>query len=162
MKQKSLSKWLKFIIILVGICGVIFYGGIIPFLGMGMVDEYPEFSNCFLPWLIFLLVTAIPCYIALGFAWKISSNIGNDKSFTLDNAKSLKKISVLAVIDSVYFFAGNVIFFVLNMNPILVLGLSVMIIFFGIAVAVASAVLSHLVNKAAELQNQYDLTVWGD
>lgn len=159
MKQKSLAKWLKFIIILVGVCGIIVYGGIIPFLGMGIVNEYPEFSFCFLPWLVFLLVTAIPCYIALIFAWKISANIGKDKSFTLDNAKSLKRISELAVIDSIYFFTGNVTFFVFNMNPIPVFGISIILIFFGIAVAVASAVLSHLVNKAAELQNQYDLTV---
>lgn len=159
MKQKSLAKWLKFIIVLVGICGLVFYGGIIPFLGIGISDVYPEYSYCFLPWLIFLLVTAVPCYIALGLAWKISSNIGKDKSFTSNNAKSLKHISVLAVINSVYFFIGNVVFFILNMNPIQVLGISIILIFFGIAIAVASAVLSYLVNKAAELQNQYDLTV---
>lgn len=159
MNQSALAKWLKFIIVLVAVCGVIFYGGVIPFMGLSLVEMYPELNGCFWPWLIFLSLTAAPCYGALAFAWKIASNIGKNRSFVRANAKYLKRISVLAVINSAYFFAGNLVFFFLNMNHPSVLGASVILIFFGIAVAVASAVLSSFVNRAAELQEQYDLTV---
>lgn len=159
MNQPALAKWLKFIIILVAVCGLIFYGGVIPFMGQSLVQMYPEMNGYFWPWLIFLLFTAVPCYGALVFAWKIASNIGKNQSFVFANAKYFKKISVLAVINSAYFFAGNLVFLFLNMNHPSVLGASIILIFFGIAVAVASAVLSFFVNRAAELQEQYDLTV---
>ena len=101
MKQVSLSRWLKFIIIGVGICGLIVYGMVIPMLGQAIAAyEQGVFDYCYWPWLIFIWVTAIPCYMVLVFAWKIANNIGQDQSFTAANAKYLKWISVLAVADA--------------------------------------------------------------
>ncbi len=159
MKQGTLSKWLRLIIIGVGICGIIIYAAVIPMLAEAMVHEYPEFSSWQWPWLIFIWVTAIPCYIALIFAWEIAVNIGADCSFSVVNAKLLKWISVLAAADSAVFFAGNLIYLLLNMNHPSIVLFSLLIEFLGVAISVASAALSHLVMKAAELQNQSDLTI---
>ena len=72
MKQITLSRWLKFIIIGVGICGLIVYGMVIPMLGQAIAAyEQGVFDYCYWPWLIFIWVTAIPCYMVLFFAWKI-------------------------------------------------------------------------------------------
>ncbi len=151
MKQSALSKWLKLMIAGVGICGGVIYAVLIPMLARAMVDRYPEFGNCQWPWLILIWATAVPCCAALVFGWKIAANIGADRSFSAENAKLLKWISVLAAVDSAIFFAGNLIYLLLGMNhPSIVLG-SVLI--------VAAAALSHLVLKAAELQIQSDLTI---
>ena len=84
MKQIALSKWLKFIIIGVGICGLIIYGIVIPMLGQHLAAYLNgEFDHCYWPWLVLIWITAVPCYIVLVFSWKIASNIGNDKSFTV-------------------------------------------------------------------------------
>ena len=159
MEQKYLAKWLKIIIVGVAICGLIFYGAIIPTLGNDAIDQYPEFSGWFRPWLIFLWTTGVPCFIVLVFGWRVASNIGKDCSFSDDNAKLLKWISWLASGDSAFFFAGNIVMLFLNMNHPGVILASIMIDFAGVAVAVASAVLSHLVQKAAVLQEQSDLTI---
>lgn len=159
MKQDTLSKWLRLIIIGVGICGIIIYAAVVPMLAGTMVDEYPEFSSWQWPWLILIWVTAIPCYMALILAWKIAVNIGADCSFSIANAKLLKWISVLAAVDSAVFFAGNLIYLLLNRNHPSIVLFSLLIEFLGVAISVASAVLSHLVMKAAELQNQSDLTI---
>lgn len=159
MKQDTLSKWLKLIIAGVGVCGLVVYGAVIPMLGDGMVDRYPEFQNCQLPWLILIWATAIPCYIALFLAWKIAANIGADRSFSVENGKLLKWISVLAAGDAAFFFAGNLIYLLLNMNHPGIVLCSLLIVFLGVAISVASAGLSHLVMKAAELQDQSDLTI---
>ena len=160
MKQTSLSKWLKFIIFGVGICGIIVYALVIPMIGRTVAAaEKGEFDYCYWPWLIFIWATGIPCYVALIFAWKIAGNIGADQSFSLANAKLLKWISVLAAGDAVLFFVGNVVFLLLNMNHPGVVLFSLLIVFAGVAVAVASAALSHLVMKATELQEQSDLTI---
>lgn len=159
MKQGTLSKWLKLIIAGVGICGIIIYAAVIPMLAGAMTASYPEFSSCQWPWLILIWVTAVPCYIALILAWKIAANIRADRSFSMSNARLLKWISILAAADSVIFFAGNLIYLLLGMNHPSIVLFSLLIEFFGVAISVASAALSHLVMKAADLQMQSDMTI---
>lgn len=160
MKQTSLAKWLKFMILGVGVCGLIVYALALPAFGQSLVASYyGEFDYCYWPWLIFLWATGIPCYISLIFAWKIAGNIGADQSFSTANAKLLKWISILAAGDAAFFFFGNIVYLLLNMNHPGIVLLSLIIEFIGIAIAVASAVLSHLVLKAAVLQEQSDWTI---
>lgn len=159
MEQKSLSKWLKLILIGIAVCGLVIYALIIPMFGLRLRALYPEFSNCFLPWLIFIWVSGIPCFMVLYYGWRISTNIGNDRSFTDQNASLLKSISILSALDAGFFFVGNIALLLLNMSHPGVVLASFAVVFVGIAVAVASATLSHLVKKAAALQEQSDWTI---
>ena len=159
MEQKTLSKWLRIIIIGAGIVGLIVYFAIIPAYATETRTLYPEFSDRFWPWLVFIWITAAPCYAALVFGWKIALNIGKDRSFSKENARYLKIIAVLAAVDSIYFFIGNVVLLFANMSHPGVTLFSLLIVFVGAAISVASAVVSHLVQKAAVLQEQSDLTI---
>lgn len=159
MNQKKLALWLKAIIIGVGICGTIVYFGILPDLGSFMHETYPEFSSWHWPWMIFLWCTAIPCYIVLVLGWKIAGNIGADRSFSKENAELLQSIAWLIAGDILFFFLGNAILFFCSMNHPGILLVSLLICVIGIAISVAAACLSHLVRKAADLQEQSDLTV---
>ena len=159
MKQKSLSNRLKAIIIGMGIIGLVFYGLVVPELGNDLVSHYPEYSSAYYLWIGFLWLTAVPCYIVLYFAWKISDNIGKDNSFCKENAVCMKHISTLAAGDSIFFFAGNIIYLVIGFNhPSIVLA-ALAVVFIGISIAVAAAVLSHLILKAAEMKEENDLTI---
>ncbi|MCR5700881.1 MAG: DUF2975 domain-containing protein [Lachnospiraceae bacterium] len=159
MEQKALATWLKIIIIGVGICGLVVYFIVFPSYGQSIVNDYPEFANRFLPWLVFLWITAIPCYAAFVFGWKIAVNIGRDKSFSNDNASYLKWIAWFATADAIFFFVGNIVLWLADMSHPGVVLLSLIVVFAGVAIAVASAGLSHLVQKAAALQEQSDLTI---
>lgn len=159
MNQSSLSKWLKGIIIATAIVGLGFYGLILPEMGKSLVESNPEFDYCFWPWLIFLLTTAIPCYLVLIQGWGVASNIGKNKSFSMENAKHLKNISLLALIDTGYFFVGNIVFLLLNMNHPGIVLVSLLVIVLGLVFSVAAAALSHLIEKAAKLQDESDLTI---
>lgn len=159
MEQKHLSDWLKLILVGVAVCGVVVYALVVPMYCLSLRSIYPEFSNRFWPWLLFIWVSGIPCFMVLYYAWKISRNIGNDQSFTEQNASSLETISILSALDSAFFFAGNIILLFLNMSHPRVVIASLIIVFVGVAVAVASAALSHLVKKAAVLQEQSDWTI---
>ena len=159
MKQDKLASWLKFIIIGVGLCGLIVYALIVPMFGQAQVLEAPEFAYFYMPWLIFISLTAIPVYIALFFCWKVASNIGNDRSFSMDNARLLKWISWLAAADSAYFFIGNIVLLFMNMSHPGVTLMSLIVVFGGVAITIASAALSHLIVKAADLQEESDLTI---
>ena len=159
MKQKFFSIWLKVVLIGVALCGLVVYALVVPMYGMSLRSQYPEFSNRFWPWLLFIWVSGIPCFTVLGYAWKIATNIGNDRSFTDQNASLLKTISILSALDAAFFFIGNIVLLFLNMSHPGVVIASLVIVFVGVAVAVASAALSHLVKKAAVLQEQSDWTI---
>lgn len=159
MSHKSLSKWMKVILFIFGLCGIAIFGLVTPVIGTDLKNEYPEFAYAFIPWLVFILIMAIPCYAVLVLGWKIASSIGNDNSFSNSNAKRLKYVSVLTLVTSIYFFAGNVVFLLLNINHPGILLASLFITFVGIAISAASAILSYLVKKAATLQEQSDWTI---
>lgn len=97
--------------------------------------------------------------MVLYYGWKISTNIGNDQSFTEQNASLLKSISVLSALDAGFFFVGNIVLLLLNMSHPGVVLASFVVVFVGVAVAVVSAALSHLVKKATALQEQSDWTI---
>ena len=159
MNQKKLSLWLKAIMIGVGICGLIVYLGILPNIGSYLKDSYPEFSAWHWPWMIFLWLTAVPCYAVLVLGWKIAVNIGTDHSFSTENAGLLQHIAWLIAGDILFFFLGNAVLFFLGMNHPAIILIALLICAIGIAVSVAAACLSHLVRKAADLQEQSDFTV---
>ena len=159
MNQKSLAVWLKVILIGVGLCGLVVFFVIFPAYGRSLAEEAPEFENRYWPWLVFLWISAVPCYAALVFGWFIACNIGRDRSFSEENAKHLRVISWLAAGDAAFFFTGNIVLLFLDMSHPGVTLASLIVVFGGVAVTVAAAILSHLVRKAAALQEQSDLTI---
>ena len=159
MEQKALAKWLKLVLLGTGLCGLAVYLGVIPGYGLSLRSLYPEFSDRFWPWLLFIWVSGVPCYAALVLGWRIAGNIGRDASLSMANARCLRSISLLAALDAAYFFLGNLVLLFLNMSHPGVVLLSLLVVFAGAAVAVAAAALSHLERKAALLQEENDLTI---
>lgn len=159
MTQRVLSLWMKIIIVLFAVCGIAIFFVAVPIIGNDFANSYPEYSYCFMPWLVFIEIMAIPCYIVLGYAWRIAQSISNEKAFTAKNSQRLKRVSLLALVTSLYFFIGNMAFLLLSMNHPSIFILSCICIFIGVSISVASAVLSYLVNKASQLQEQSDLTI---
>ncbi len=162
MTQKSLARWIKGILLGFALFGIIFcicvcYFGIIPLFGRDII--YADKAYTFTPWMIFLLLTAIPCYIFLVFGWRIAGNIENDRSFSDENSQYLKKMAYLALGDTVFFFIGNIVLLFLDLShPGMLLG-SLVIDFLGVSVSVGCAALSHLVRKAYEIQSENELTI---
>ncbi|MBR3963292.1 MAG: DUF2975 domain-containing protein [Oscillospiraceae bacterium] len=160
MTQKNLSTWLKAVIIGTGFFGIAVFFLIIPAYGKSLASTAPEFAYCYWPWQIFLWLCSLPCFVSLVFGWKIAKNIGNDNSFSFENAKNLKIISCLAAGDSAFFFLGNWALLFMNMShPGVAIIFAPLVIFVGIAVAVVCAALSHLVYKSAVMQAENDLTI---
>ena len=159
MDQKKFSVWLKAILLGIGLCGLVVYCYALPECGRTIISDYPEFASWYWPWLIFLWFTALPCFASLVLGWRIAGNIGKDRSFCPENAVHLQRIAYLAAGDTLFFFAGNVVMTVLGMSHPGVMLASLFVCFVGVAVTVAAVCLSHLTRKAADLQEQSDLTV---
>lgn len=159
MRQESLSRWLKIIFIGVGLCGLVIYGYGAPAMGRYLMDMYPEYSRAYPVWMGFLFLTALPCYGVLACGWRIAVEIGRDNSFSQKNAGLLKWVSVLAGVDTGFFFLGNVVLLCVGWNHPSILLASLLVVFAGASIAVVSAGVSHLVYKAALMREESELTI---
>lgn len=159
MKLTTIEKYLKLIIIGFAICGLLVYAIFLPEFGQSMAYGYPEFAHWYYPWLIFLWITVIPCYLVLISAWKVATNIGADKSFSYENGKCFKQIGRYAFADSVFFFAGNIVLWLAGYNHPGIIIASMILVFFGFSIALASKSLAQLVDNAAELQEESEWTI---
>ncbi len=159
MKQDALARWIKFVIIGVGLCGLIVYAVIMPRFGAYLVNQNTILERNLMPWLILIWVSAIPCYGVLVLGWKVADRIMEDRTFSYDTAKYLKWVSYLAMGDAIFVFVVHVIFLLLDMSAAAVMLVVIIITFFGVAVSVCAAAVSHLVIKAADIQEENELTV---
>lgn len=158
MKQKSLSNWLKGIILGMAIMGIIIYFKIIPLIISELLTSL-NLLNHYNIWLIIIFISSIPCFLVLMIGWIVATNIGNDNSFSKENAKHLKMVMILSLTDTVYFFFANIILYTYKMSSPLIFTISLIIEFAGICIAIVSACLSHLILKAFLLKEQSDLTI---
>lgn len=159
MKQDGLAKWIKFVIAGVGICGLVVYTIIMPRLGAYLVKQDSMLERNVMPWLILIWISALPCYGVLVLGWKIADNIKADRTFSYENAKYLKWVSFLAMGDSIFVFLAHAAFLMMDMSAAAVMLVIIIVVFFGVAISVCAAALSHLVIKAADIQEENELTV---
>ena len=159
MKQAEVAKWLKAITLLTGFAGLLFFFVIVPVLAEEMREMYPEVHFLYWPGLIYAWVVAAGCYGILGLFWKVCREIGNDNSFSKENARAFANMSRIAVCIAILWLAG-MLFLAFGhwLNPgIMIFMLIAQLISF--AVAVLTAALSHLILKAYELKRENDLTI---
>lgn len=160
MKQKTLALMLMAVVVGVALCAAFVYIFIVPEFGMSLAEAgNGEFRYMYAPWFWFVTGTSVPVAAGLVLAFMISLNIYRDRSFTMQNAKLLMWISILAAADTVYFFIGNVVLLFLNMHHGGFFILCMLVCFAGVAVTVAAGALSHYTRKAAELREESELTI---
>ncbi|MBQ4650242.1 MAG: DUF2975 domain-containing protein [Firmicutes bacterium] len=146
MKQQTLARWLKIIVIGMAVCGLVIFFGLAPSIGRAHAQ--------FWLWISFVWIAAIPCYWVLGIVWKIADEISADRSFTIENSLRVKRIMILALADSAFVFIVNVVFLFMNINHPGILLASLFICFAGVVIAVFAGCVSHLVHKAALLREE--------
>ena len=157
MDQKKLAIWLKAICVGCALCGLALFGFILPRFLAYVAEEVPDLPHR--AWQAFMWVLAVPCYAVLVCIWKMATQIGRDNSFSPENARLLKYIAILSGADALLLLIGNVIFMMTKHSiPTLSLA-SAFVCFVGLAISVGAACLSHLVHKAATVQEDGDFTV---
>jgi len=164
MSPKSLCRRVRAAVISLAVVGSIVCFYLIPGFGENIARANPEFAYCFWPWLIFLWLTAAPCYAILALAWRVSTAIGNEQVFTAQTARWVAVAARLLFADAGFFFAGNlllalaVVFFPLpndtHMSHPAVLVISLLICIIAVSLASIAMVLSRYIAKAAALEEE--------
>ncbi len=162
MKKTTMTRLLHAVLIVGGVLLAVLFFWAVPMYGKYIaMEEAPEFAFAYWPCLICAWCFAIPVFAALIPAWRIFSSISAPEgAFTRANARCFRWISYLAFADAVIFPAGMLIIGYLGAGsaPLAVL-VTPAVIFFCVAVGIAALVLSHLVDDAASLQEESDLTI---
>ena len=159
MPSKTLCKLARTAVIAVAMCGLAVCGYVLPVLGGNIARNNPALAYCYIPWLTFLWIAALPCFAILALIWKVSTAISREQVFTHTTAHLVKAGAVLLFCDVGLFFAGNVLFLFMNMSHPAVLLLSIFVDVFGLSLAVLAAILSRYLTKAADLQEEVDGTI---
>ena len=163
MKPKNFSLIMKLIIIMLAVFGALFYFLFVPMMGREMqeyfVNDIAYYTKLYYAWIVLIWLTAIPCYAVLVLAWKMADSVKNDTQFSHKNSGRLSKIALLAFIDGAFFFLMNIIYLFANLNHPGILIASFLVFLVAIAFSAAAKVLSGMVEKAAVLQEENDLTI---
>ncbi len=159
MQQKSLAIWLRVIMVFVSIVAAVFLLWVLPVTVREMGEGFPEFAMLTLPCLISVWACAIPVAVAIVSFFRITGEVGRDNSFCEKNAKLLKLIGIMAVVDTgitTFVLALTSIYNAINGGALI---LMFTVIVFGLTVAIMAFVLSHLVLKASKLREDNELTI---
>jgi len=120
-----------------------------------------DFPDPFYIWHLFAALGIIPCFAALVFAWKISNEVSRDRSFSHATAALLGKISSCALFESGFVFIVTAVILIslqeIVQTRIILLCLVAAVV--SLAASMAFAALARFVQKAADLQEESDLTV---
>ncbi len=104
--------------------------------------------------LIFLWVSALPCFVAIIMCWCASGTMMKGKEFSAKVAKMFKTISIMLLIDTLYFLIGNTVFMFLQWNSFALIYYVVAVL--GFIISFAFLVISKYVSEAQILKEEND------
>ena len=159
MKRNLMGKYLKLTLVIALLACIVLFFVIVPNVITDLTSYNAIYDVIYIPALIFIWFTTIPVFIAFYKFWIVFSEIGRDNSFCERNARALRDVSFLASLDSVLYFIALIIALVMKLYSTGILIIALFIIFAGLIFAVLCAALSHLVEKAAALKSENDLTI---
>ena len=159
MEQKKIANGLKAFSIAVAVVGALFFFWYVPALIEEMAVMNPEAAGLRWPGTIGVWVIALLCYLALWEFWNICTRIGNDNSFCMENARSMKHIGLLAFLAALLMFGAGIFLACINCLGAAELLVEFFLIFVACGIGVVCAALSRLIRNAAEIKAENDLTI---
>lgn len=156
MRQTRISYWLKGIVILLGLMGIAFLGGLTAYAFYLKANEP---GNLFWTFIFSSWYTAALCYGILIEFWKVCTQIGNDNSFSQENARYFHRMGMCGALGAIGFIARLCY---LAAEGALTIPFAV----FGVAETLVALIfvvlceaLSRLILNAYEMKQENDLTI---
>ena len=159
MEMKKLARLLQLALIGAAVLGVAVFGVFVPEVGLRTAEANPEYGAAYWPWLIFLWLCAVPCFLSLVPGWRVFGRLAQKNAFCIENGKDMKRIAGLAFFDTALFLVGNVVMAAFGWHhPGLMLA-ACAVALCGALIGVVAQVLGMLVLDAANLREENDLTI---
>lgn len=94
MTQKKISYWLKGMTAVLGIMGLLFFGGL-TWYALETRRTAPE--NVQWQLIFFAWYTAVLCYLVLYQFWQVCTQIGRENSFSMENVRAFRRMGLCGV-----------------------------------------------------------------
>ena len=159
MEIKKLARLLQLALIGAAVLGVVVFFLIVPMVGQETIVAYPEYAAAFWPWLIFLWLCAVPCFLSLVPGWRVFGRLAQKNAFCIKNGEDMKKIARLAFFDTLLFAAGNAAMLFFNWHHPGLLLAACAVCCCGALIGVVAQVLGMLVLEATAMREENDLTI---
>lgn len=159
MRRKVLTNLLKAIVLGGYVLGFFVCATLVPRTVNFLAYIYPVFARHYQAAIGYCYLLATPIFIALGIAWMIFVDIGRDRSFTETNARRLRWVYRLALVDLALLIAGFIWTAQAGIyDPLTVLCFTIGL-FLCAAAAILCLVLSQLIQQATLLKLESDYTI---
>lgn len=156
MKQKKISYWLKGMVLMLAVLGILFFGPL-TYFAFHMRAENPD--SLLWTFIFFSWYTAVLCYVVLFEFWKVCTEIGRDNSFSMENAASLHHMGMCALAAGAGFFVRFIWFLLIReIHPAAILLIIFEILLCMIFITLCEA-LSKLTQNAYEVKRENELTI---
>jgi hypothetical protein len=159
MKTKTVTYWLKAVVLFIALLGLAFFGGATAYAYIYKPDYNEPIPVYLRQNIIPLWITAILCYVILFFFWKIVTEIGKDNSFSMENVKNFKNMAVCGVLLIAEHIVLLVIWAVNSEVALIPLSYTLLKILAFIIFVILCFAMSRLVQNAYELKQENDLTI---
>ena len=159
MKQTNVAGWIKGITIAIGIMGIVFFAGVMPYAAKIFFSENTQIAFLYLPTMIFGGITAIFCYAVLFQFWKVCLQIEKDRSFSKENVKSFSVMSKLLLVLAALWITYLLVHLVFGWATFEMIWRMILFSFLWSVIACLCAALSVLIEKAMKIQEENDLTI---
>ena len=159
MSSKTLAIFMKIVVVLSALFGLLVCIILIPSIGNEVIGAYPEFSSWYWPWIAFAWIFSVPCFVILVDIWIVSDSVKDDTVFTLKTAKTIRSAVILLITDAAILFTGNVVLLMVNMNHPSVMLISFVVAIAEIIAALFAEILTRYITKASLLQEESDGTI---
>lgn len=161
MKERASTLFLKTVIVVIGLAVLAFCITVIPYLATANIRNVPEFRIVFYPALAGLSLSALPFFFALLQAFRLLRLIDRHEAFSQAAAGALRRITFSALAMAAFYalcLPMAVVYAELDDAPGLII---ISFAFAGapLVVATFAAVLQKLVQSAAAMKSEQDLTV---
>ena len=161
MSQRKNAKLLQLFSVAVALVGVLFFFWYLPHSIQNWIDTVALGAPGWLYWALVgrAWLIAVLCYLALGKFWGICTRIGRDNSFCRENARAMGHISILAFLAAGVIAGVDVwLYFVKLLGKIQAVG-HFFLVFAACGLGVVALALSRLIQNAALLKEENDLTI---
>ncbi len=160
MNQKTISR----IMIAGGVVAVLgillVFGVFVPVIAGECKMMYPELSHLYWPGMIGMWLIGATYLLGLFEYFRVCARIGEEQSFSAGNVLSLRRIALYMALSGVLWIAAILappLVFHADLGPIWIY--FVLFSMAGFALSLLAWGISHLLRRAAALQEENDLTV---
>ena len=161
MTRKTMTIGLKSITALLAMLILFFFFVDLPSIGQAIAKQNTEYAWAYWPWLIGAWVFMLPILTAFIPAWQIFDTIREKgKAFCHENAGRFRLMGHCAMAAGIIFLCLMLImtFQRASSAPLLIVVTPLVLLFF-LALSFICRVFSHLVEEAAELKEENELTI---